>query len=397
MLWGREETLTMSTMHTDTNDSFTERLQVVEARFECPICLNCLKDPVLTSCGHRFCRECIHEWLKHKSGGCPVDGQSLALDSDLFPDNYTRREIAQHMISCPVEDCSQQLSLSEAEKHMAECHQVGMTEQGSALCTFQNVGCSAKFESLTELNSHLDEHLHRHLALLTTAYSRFSYVSVQSQSKSQESQMWDPDPKHNEKNGEATHWQGLIRSLYERIVLLEQSSREQEIKLTQLKEENLQLKLEYTSRLCGGVYVWVVNNFSHRYATMKQDPNTMFYSPGFYTSYAGYRFCARMNACVHDPNHMALLVHIMQGENDNVLDWPFSGRITLTIVHPIYFEKSVKETMMSRPELDAFRRPLREINTRAFGYNEFVKFSEIFSEGFVKNDTLTIKIQIQTV
>lgn len=53
-----------------------------------------------------------------------MDGQSLALDSDLFPDNYTRREIAQHMVNCPVEDCSQQLSLSEAEKHIAECHQV---------------------------------------------------------------------------------------------------------------------------------------------------------------------------------------------------------------------------------------------------------------------------------
>lgn len=104
-----------------------------------------------------------------------------------------------------------------------------------------------------------------------------------------------------------------------------------------------------------------------------------------------------MNACVHDSTHMALLVHLMQGENDSVLDWPFSGRITLTIVHPVYFEKSIKETMMSRPELDAFRRPLRPVNTRAFGYNEFVKFSEIFSEGFVKNDTLTIKIQIQTV
>lgn len=35
-----------------------------EARFECPICLAWLRDPVLTSCGHRFCRTCIQSWLE---------------------------------------------------------------------------------------------------------------------------------------------------------------------------------------------------------------------------------------------------------------------------------------------------------------------------------------------
>lgn len=40
------------------------KMQVVESRFECPICLNCLRNPLLTTCGHRFCEECIHKWLK---------------------------------------------------------------------------------------------------------------------------------------------------------------------------------------------------------------------------------------------------------------------------------------------------------------------------------------------
>lgn len=38
-------------------------LSVIDPRFECSICLNCLKDPTLTRCGHRFCLECIHAWL----------------------------------------------------------------------------------------------------------------------------------------------------------------------------------------------------------------------------------------------------------------------------------------------------------------------------------------------
>lgn len=37
---------------------------MIDPRFECSICLNCLKDPMLTKCGHRFCSECIRAWLK---------------------------------------------------------------------------------------------------------------------------------------------------------------------------------------------------------------------------------------------------------------------------------------------------------------------------------------------
>lgn len=36
----------------------------VEPRYECPICLNWLTEPMLTSCGHRFCKKCIFEWMK---------------------------------------------------------------------------------------------------------------------------------------------------------------------------------------------------------------------------------------------------------------------------------------------------------------------------------------------
>lgn len=32
--------------------------------YECSICLSWLKDPVLTTCGHRFCKSCLEEWRK---------------------------------------------------------------------------------------------------------------------------------------------------------------------------------------------------------------------------------------------------------------------------------------------------------------------------------------------
>ena len=36
----------------------------LETKYECPICLMCLREPVQTECGHRFCRSCITRSLR---------------------------------------------------------------------------------------------------------------------------------------------------------------------------------------------------------------------------------------------------------------------------------------------------------------------------------------------
>lgn len=44
----------------------TKSLEVThnQENYECSICLFWLKDPVLTTCGHRFCKSCLEEWRK---------------------------------------------------------------------------------------------------------------------------------------------------------------------------------------------------------------------------------------------------------------------------------------------------------------------------------------------
>ena len=54
--------------------------------FECTICLETAKEPVLTKCGHMFCWPCIYNWLDSKGGRakCPNCKNQITKD-DLIP------------------------------------------------------------------------------------------------------------------------------------------------------------------------------------------------------------------------------------------------------------------------------------------------------------------------
>ena len=54
--------------------------------FECTICLDTAKEPVLTRCGHMFCWPCIYNWLDSKEGKtkCPNCKNEITIH-DLIP------------------------------------------------------------------------------------------------------------------------------------------------------------------------------------------------------------------------------------------------------------------------------------------------------------------------
>lgn len=60
--------------------------------------------------------------FRKEGGTCPIDSQKLSIENDIFPDNYTKREISQQIVTCPFPDCSKALPLLDAEKHMFDEH-----------------------------------------------------------------------------------------------------------------------------------------------------------------------------------------------------------------------------------------------------------------------------------
>lgn len=52
---------------------------------------------------------------------------------------------------------------------------------------------------------------------------------------------------------------------------------------------------------------------------------------------------------------------------------------------------------MTRPELEAFKRPVQDLNPRGFGYTEFALVDSLFMQGFAENNQLCIRIYAQPV
>lgn len=96
--------------------------------------------------------------------------------------------------------------------------------------------------------------------------------------------------------------------MYERIVVLEQSNiekdkniqqittvKDQEIEQLNQMVNNLTLDLARTKEkislvTCNGVHVWRFVNFMENLTSMRENPlHCLYYTPGFYTSSAGYK------------------------------------------------------------------------------------------------------------
>ena len=71
----------------------------------------------------------------------------------------------------------------------------------------------------------------------------------------------------------------------------------------------------------------IVNEFERRKKEIKH-----WYSPAFYTHVGGYNMCLAIFANGWDTGegtHVGLAIHMMKGEFDSHLKWPFKGEITV--------------------------------------------------------------------
>ncbi|KAK9542312.1 hypothetical protein VZT92_000186 [Zoarces viviparus] len=152
------------------------------------------------------------------------------------------------------------------------------------------------------------------------------------------------------------------------------------------------------SQQCHGIFVWRLRGFSAHLRSQEAGQPVVEHSPGFYTGRPGYKLCLRLHLQTPNAprcsNFISLFVHTMQGVFDGQLSWPFQGTIRLAILDQGPEAQHHVELMETKPDLQAFQKPVIQRNPKGFGYVTFLHLHQLSQRAFVKDDTLLIRCEV---
>lgn len=176
---------------------------------------------------------------------------------------------------------------------------------------------------------------------------------------------------------------------------LEDISKQQDQILTLLREQMAEMKLGRTAS-CDGTLLWKIDSYHRQKQDALMGRNLMVISEPFYTHRNGYRLCANVylnGTGLGRGTHMSLFFAIMKGECDNLLEWPFLARVSMTLLDQETRKQNLKFTFLPDPESESFWKPTSEINM-LFGSPLFVPHMTLESSKYVRDDALFIKIEV---
>ena len=149
-----------------------------------------------------------------------------------------------------------------------------------------------------------------------------------------------------------------------------------------------------------GTLVWKVTQWTRRRNEAKNRKAVSVYSQPFYTSVRGYKCCARLY-----PNgdgqgqdtHASLFFVIMQNDYDAIMTWPFSHKVTFTLINQEPGGHHIRETFRPDTRSSSFQRPVSAMNV-ASGCPKFASLRQVDDprKGFLKDDCIFIQVSVDT-
>ena len=95
--------------------------------------------------------------------------------------------------------------------------------------------------------------------------------------------------------------------------------------------------------------------------------------------------------------YMALCIHLMQGDHDDFLQWPFAKKFKLSILDQSEGEgerHDISETVVAQPRWQACQRPVALHNRYGLGHPKFAPIKLICQPQYTKNDALLVKFEM---
>ena len=164
----------------------------------------------------------------------------------------------------------------------------------------------------------------------------------------------------------------------------------------QLSEQDLQIQmLEATSY--DGVYLWKIDHYSRRLQEAISGKTPSIYSPPFYVGRFGYKVCARLypnGDGMGKGTHMSMFFVVMRGEYDALLPWPFIQKVHFKLLDQERI-RDAYDAFRPDPQSSSFKKPTSDMNI-ASGCPTFISHTELQRGGYIRNDTMFVKITIDT-
>ena len=139
-----------------------------------------------------------------------------------------------------------------------------------------------------------------------------------------------------------------------------------------------------------GYLVWKIEPYSEHKATA-----TSMLSAPFYSGHYGYKMCLRlciMGDGIGKGTHLSLFFVVMRGEFDNILQWPFTHKVTFKLINQAGGSDIVDtfKPHVIKPSQD------NDCMNNASGCPCFISHSELEQGGFIVDDMIFIKCSIDT-
>ena len=160
---------------------------------------------------------------------------------------------------------------------------------------------------------------------------------------------------------------------------------------TKLKNEIKELK-EIISNLVSGGLEWKIAGVKQ-----KIEKKEITYTDPFYVGLYKCQGCILWNC--DDTGEVGFIIHIMKGEFDDKLKWPFIYKAKFVLLNQnrnednhILSDEVSKDDLKNYPE--CFQKPT-EIRNGGIGAVSFISNAEIFTEKYCKEDSISIHITVE--
>jgi FtsZ-binding cell division protein ZapB len=126
-----------------------------------------------------------------------------------------------------------------------------------------------------------------------------------------------------------------------------------------------------------------------------QRDDISWYSPHFYTHPNGYKMCLHVYPNGSGPGkgtHLSVSVHLMRGEFDDQLKWPFRGNITIKLVDQEENKDYVIQTISFDARVPYTYNDKKDRASKGWGCGKFIPLTELWPK-YLKNNCIKLRIK----